>query len=106
MVGVLVSVLRGEDSIMQAELTLFYTKVKYRGPEGHEKEAMQMRPYGMVRFKAQGEERQYVTPVTISYEGQATEATYDGNQPGSLRIFLEPAPVEDGVKWMHSFGPF
>lgn len=96
-----------DDAFDNAELTLFYTETKYRRPDGSEHKAFQVKPYGRVRFNlTDGTENDWITPVTVGYEGQATEATYNGNAPGQLRIRLEPAPIEDDKNWLHSFGNF
>ena len=87
----------------QAELTIFFDQVTYRGHGGEEKKAMTFRPYGMVRFAERGQEREYVTPITITCDIIGAEQN-TGALPSALRIFLEPAPSEDEKNWMHKLG--
>lgn len=90
------------EAFEQAELTLFFEKVKFRGHGGAEVEGMRLRPYGMVRFQENGQERDYVTQITISWDGQLSEAA--GGYRSGQRIFLEPAPVEDENLWPFKLG--
>jgi len=74
-----------EDWMDRAELTLLFQEVKYRDPNGEEKTAMNILPFGRLKYAGRGEEQVYVVPVHIGYEGQ------DPLEPlGGLRIFLEP----------------
>jgi len=87
----------------EAEVTIFYETVTYRGAGGAEKKAMRFRPYGMLRFDEAGQERDYVVPIHINVEILGSPEN-TGYAPNTLRFNLEPAPAEDGINWMHQFG--
>ena len=93
-----------ESSAMDnAEVTLFYDTVKFRDAGGAERTCMRLRRYAKIRFDEKGQEPDYIAPVSLQFDGVGSEEI-TGFAPSSLKIFLEPAPVKDDIKFPHDFG--
>lgn len=85
----------------EAEVTIFFKKVKYRDSTGAEKEAFNFSKLASVKFAEDGEEGGFLTPLTITWEGSVGAET-DGSGVSTVKFLLEPANPES--EELHSLG--
>ena len=86
----------------QAEVTLFFRKVKYRTQNNTEMEAMEIKPFASVRYSELGQEGGQIVPITITWDG-APGPGDSGVGHSGVKFFLEPAPINDENEWTHGF---